>query len=190
MNKMLTGAIAISASALLLVGGGGTLAVWNDTAGVKPGTITAGNIALEAEGGKWSNVTSGTAVPIANIAEYEIVPGETLRYTQSLNIIVEGTNAVADLKVSGGFVNGFESEGVTLSGYLAVNGTRSKSFEDNTIAASDTFEGTIRLGNSYAVDGVLEFAFSENATASAYQEFTFQDVLFTLNQVLPSQAGV
>lgn len=179
MNKMLTGAIAISASALLLVGGGGTLAMWNVAADVTPGTITSGRIGLNAHTGGWSN----SAGPIKNINSYRIVPGETLTYTQSLDVDIEGDNAAAVLSIDGGFTSSFEAGAVQLSGELLSGGTSVFAFDSGTVGSSYTLDEEVKLYKSYDLTGKLHFTFNAAAKGSANSKFTFDQIVFGLTQV-------
>ncbi|GAA3326839.1 MULTISPECIES: alternate-type signal peptide domain-containing protein [Paeniglutamicibacter] len=48
MNKMTKGALATGLDVALLLGGGGTLAVWNKSVAEPAGTITSGDLELTA----------------------------------------------------------------------------------------------------------------------------------------------
>jgi alternate signal-mediated exported protein len=95
MNKLIKGSIAGAAGIALLLGGAGTLAFWNDDAVITGATITAGNLdiapaATPGAGDGWKN--SKGAVTIAN---YRVVPGDVLTYTQSFDVTATGDNLVA-----------------------------------------------------------------------------------------------
>lgn len=67
MNKNGKAAIAVGAAILLLLGGGGTLAVWNSTANVSGGTVYAGTLKISGTPeGKWYH-----AVDLVNNADPE-----------------------------------------------------------------------------------------------------------------------
>ncbi|WP_186764327.1 alternate-type signal peptide domain-containing protein [Arthrobacter yangruifuii] len=95
MNKMTKGALAIGIGSAMLLGGGGTLAVWNQTQNASAGTIAAGELGLTAGKGVWSS--NGTAID--DINTYKIVPGETLTYSQPLTVKLEGDKMQAKLTV-------------------------------------------------------------------------------------------
>jgi alternate signal-mediated exported protein len=82
----------------LLVGGGGTLAVWNSTAQAEAGSIAAGDLKLTAGVGTWKNAQGAT---IGNIASYKVVPGDKLTFTQQVNVVLDGDLMKADLGVTG-----------------------------------------------------------------------------------------
>jgi len=90
MKKITKATIATTAGVILLLGGGGTFATWNDSASAgAAATITAGNLDVVAsEPGVWS--ANGT--PITNIATYAIAPGDVLTYTKPMTIVAEGDN--------------------------------------------------------------------------------------------------
>ncbi|SKB09922.1 alternate-type signal peptide domain-containing protein [Aeromicrobium choanae] len=71
MKKSTKGALAAGAAAVLLLGGAGSLAYWNDTATADAGTITAGSMDLSAVtcGASWLE----GATPVTTI-----VPGDTV----------------------------------------------------------------------------------------------------------------
>lgn len=100
MNKMTKGALATGLGVAVLVGGGGTLAWWNVTADAEnAGTIVAGNMALDATAaGKWTNAKDKTTA--LDIAEYRVVPGDVLTFTQPVNVELVGDLLTANLAVT------------------------------------------------------------------------------------------
>ncbi|MET0673900.1 MAG: alternate-type signal peptide domain-containing protein [Microbacterium pygmaeum] len=98
MNKLAKGAIAGAAGLVLLLGGAGTFAFWNASAGISGGTIVAGNLNVVNDGtaGAWVD-QSGNPI---DIATYKIVPGDVLTYTDDLTVVAVGDNLVASLSLS------------------------------------------------------------------------------------------
>ena len=97
MNKLLVSAIAGAAGLTLLLGGAGTFALWNSSATLPGGTITAGTLLVTDNApanGVWRSGT--TVIALSN---YRIVPGDTLTYTKSVDITAIGDNLVATLAV-------------------------------------------------------------------------------------------
>jgi len=87
-SKLTKALVATGVGVALLAGGGGTFAAWSDSATVRPGSIMSGQLKFGAlTGGSWRSDSEG---PISNIADYRIVPGETLIYSQSVELIAEG----------------------------------------------------------------------------------------------------
>ena len=106
MNKFVKSGIATAAGVALLMGGAGTLAYWNDTASIGGSdTITAGklNIVGDTLTGTW---TDGDDNAIANIANYRIVPGDTVRYSTTMHVEVVGNTLQVQLSIAGGTVTG------------------------------------------------------------------------------------
>lgn len=106
MNKFTKGAIATGAGVVLLLGGAGTFALWNDEASVNGGTVTSGVLDISAgTTGTWNDVTSGSAVPI-NIGTFKVVPGDVLEFTQNVQITATGNNLEGELTVDGSSITG------------------------------------------------------------------------------------
>ena len=123
MKKSTAGIIA-GAAGITLLAGGGTLALWADQEVADGGTITAGNLDIEALApGSWSDVSSLVTDPtfgwdladdvtdllsaddtalgaaIADINDFLAVPGDLLEYSQAVGIINTGDNMTAQLSV-------------------------------------------------------------------------------------------
>lgn len=84
MNKLVKGSIAGAAGIALLLGGAGTLAMWNSTADLSGNTITAGELKVAATGNWDKTITKW-------------VPGDTATYTGNLTVTASGDNLKADL---------------------------------------------------------------------------------------------
>lgn len=93
MNKMAKGALATGVGVALLLGGGGTLATWNASADATAGSIVAGELNLVSTTGTWTNA-AGVQIDLQN---YKIVPGETIKYSQPLEIKLDGPELKATL---------------------------------------------------------------------------------------------
>lgn len=94
MNKLSKGTLAAAAAVALLIGGGSTLAFWNDSINVGAATtITAGNLKLEQKTAPtWSVVNGATTTPVADINALRIVPGDKLVYTGTYTVTAQGQN--------------------------------------------------------------------------------------------------
>lgn len=98
MNKLTRGAIAAGAGLVLLLGGAGTFALWSDSVTLNGSTITAGELKFGTVGSPtWVNATNGGNTPIANISTFKMVPGNTLKMTQTVQITATGDDLKADL---------------------------------------------------------------------------------------------
>lgn len=168
MNKMIKGAAFAGVGVALLLGGGGTLAVWNATDDAKAETIYAGDLDLVAPKGTWSSSKGGA---ITDIANYRVVPGETLTYAQNLTLKLEGDQMEANLAVSGL---------PTLGSYVSFAGPVLR----NT--AGEILPTTVLNANSPdQITATATFAFNQNAVGrqGAGEQFDLSSVNYTLTQV-------
>lgn len=94
MNKMSKGLIVGAAGLVLLVGGAGSLALWNGSASVDAGGIGSGVMTISAVDGTWSDDTALW------------VPGDTSTYTTELTITLAGDNLTAQLEIDPDSITG------------------------------------------------------------------------------------
>lgn len=86
MNKLIKGSVAAAAGIALLMGGAGSLALWNDSATVNAGTVNSGTLTLNSNGdGAWDQSLA------------YIVPGDTVTYTETFEVVAIGDNLSAEL---------------------------------------------------------------------------------------------
>jgi alternate signal-mediated exported protein len=97
MKKMTKGAIVTGLGVALLLGGGGTLAVWNHSVDTEPGAITAGDLNMKPGDVRWTSNMSDGAI---DISQYRPVPGETLTFEQDLNITLKGDELKATVSTN------------------------------------------------------------------------------------------
>ncbi|MDV8055840.1 MULTISPECIES: alternate-type signal peptide domain-containing protein [unclassified Rhodococcus (in: high G+C Gram-positive bacteria)] len=102
MNKATKGAIAAGAAAVLLLGGLGSYALWQDTETVAGGTINSGelNFAPTGDPGVWTDVSDdiGGDVTIGpDPSGYLIVPGDVLTYDTTYDVNFAGENLEATI---------------------------------------------------------------------------------------------
>ena len=81
MNKFAKGSLAAGAGIVLLLGGAGTLAYWNDSAELTGGTVNAGTLELNE-----NDDTLAVAGPEL------LVPGDTKTFTADMQLIATGDN--------------------------------------------------------------------------------------------------
>ncbi|MEO6199891.1 MAG: alternate-type signal peptide domain-containing protein [Cryobacterium sp.] len=125
MNKLLKGAIAGAAGFVLLLGGAGTFALWNDTQSVTGGTIQSGELTLTGGGvGTWSNQAGAIT-----IGTYKIVPGDVLTYTKDLTVTATGATLKAKLGLAAASITAATSTTANdaLAAYLNANAVVSAS---------------------------------------------------------------
>jgi len=121
MNKLVKGSIAIAVGATLLAGGASTFAIWNDSTPLTGQAIVAGDLKVvpSATAGVWA-VGTTTPVTITDIANYRIVPGDTLTYKKDVTVTAIGQNLVATLGLTSGSILAASAApaDVALAGYL------------------------------------------------------------------------
>jgi alternate signal-mediated exported protein len=105
MDTTTKGTLAAVAAAVLLLGGGGSLAYWQATEDVDGGTITAGQLTLDAaacDAAGWTvdNAVEGVTDAAFDPATETVVPGDVLTKECSVAIAAEGTNLRATLDVT------------------------------------------------------------------------------------------
>lgn len=103
MNRFAKGAIAGAAGIILLLSGAGTFALWNGSASAAAGTVQSGTmtIATDTAPGTWSVTDeNGNVSTNVDMAKFHAVPGDTLTFTQALDITATGNNLSAVLGVT------------------------------------------------------------------------------------------
>lgn len=174
MNKMTKGALGAGLGVALLLGGSGTLAVWNADQAGAAGTIVSGDLNLDGAPGTWTSNLSGA---VADITAYKVVPGEVLTYTQPLEVTLDGDELTAKLTTTGaGVNNGFKPENVAVSGPVLTS-------------ASGTVLPTTVLDESSPSDITATITFSFLSSTSGRDgvnaSYDFSQVGFLLEQQAP-----
>lgn len=101
MNKSTKGALAVGAAAVLLTGGAGTLAFWEDSADVGTTNIVSGSLSLGAPVctgtglHDWELDGAGAYVP----GTTEIVPGDSISKVCDVTLTLEGEHVGATLAI-------------------------------------------------------------------------------------------
>jgi len=109
MNKLTKGVIATTAGIVLLMGGAGTFAYWNDSVGITGGNIVAGNLQVvdaTPTDGVWTVSKDGTGTPVVvpTIASFVASPGDKFVYTKTVKITATGNNLSATLALAPGSI--------------------------------------------------------------------------------------
>jgi len=112
MNKLVKGAIAGAAGIVLLMGGAGTLAYWNDSSDVLASgqSISSGDLTLGTSGSPawtvkpWNGTASGSAVSIADISTFTMVPGDVVEYAKTVTLNAVGTTLKVELTLAPGSI--------------------------------------------------------------------------------------
>ncbi|MFZ3417171.1 alternate-type signal peptide domain-containing protein [Arthrobacter sp. 3Tela_A] len=179
MNKMAKGALATGVGVALLLGGGGTLAVWNQSVEANAGTIAAGDLNLQPKTDSTNGWYNGAGTKIEDIAAYRIVPGETLTYKHLLDITLVGAEMKADLSVTGLPTTGVFANNAVIGPVTVMKGNvdvladaEITPAEAGTVTASSTFTFKEETGGR------------TNVGASA----DLGNVSFKLEQIAPTKA--
>lgn len=125
MNKFAKGGIAAGVGVVLLLGGGGTFALWNDAANLDGGTIVSGRLALNDTSfqGAWyrydASKTSLADYTSPLPADYKIVPGDELVYVgKGLGLTAEGGRLAFQVSVNLDQVTGQDAAFTVDQSYL------------------------------------------------------------------------
>lgn len=171
-STLIKGTAAIAVGAALLLGGGGTLAAWNDSATAAPGTIIAGNLDIKAGAGTWKDSSGKT---IEKIGDYRVVPGDVLTFTQVLDVTLEGNNMAAKVTTTGISATSGFGDTVTVSQPELSVGDKEIT---NALTASETVTATI----------TFEFEAATSGQTAVQETYNFNNVGFTLAQDVPTNS--
>ncbi len=178
MNKIVKGALATGVGVIVLVGGGGTLATWNQAQTASMGSVVSGDLNLEVntatDKGHWTNAAGSTI----NAATYKVVPGDVLTYTQDLKVTLSGDQMRARLSLTvDGTNNGFDLNNVDIypttlmKGGKDVNGTVLLPADSGIVTASTkiVFKTSTDLRESTNANGTLDVGYKlvQDAPATA-----------------------
>ncbi|WP_324804776.1 alternate-type signal peptide domain-containing protein [Gordonia sp. YC-JH1] len=159
---------------MLLLGGVGSYALWNDTEDIVGGNITTGDFGLDCgTGGTWTDVSptmiGGSAI---NPLEDLMVPGDVWKYSGDCTVTATGKNMKATLGVNLGTTN-VPSDNFVVT--TSVNGT------DTTTTPID-----VTNGQELPVTVQVEFKESTPGTEDTNASVQVSNMKITLNQVRPS----
>lgn len=130
MNRLTKGAVALTGAGVLLIGGAGTLAFWNDTATVAGGTVNSGQLKLTDTTAGGSCAAAGWTLDSGEATANEpfdpatdtLVPGDVLTKTCTYSINAVGNHLRATLSATGGAATGTLSSALTTSATFTVAG--------------------------------------------------------------------
>ena len=175
MNNKTKGVIA-GIAGLALLGGGTTFALWSDSDTISGATITNGQLSVDALGAMvWTDESSDVSgSPEIDLDTFRMVPGDSLQGSQSLDVVVEGNNLVADLLVDTAAATVPADVEVT---YDVLRGS--------TVLASDVALGTDTpltdvASGTYTV--VVNVDFDYDAEGSMDDTTALQDITVSLTQ--------
>lgn len=178
MNKSTKGALAAAAGAVLLLGGAGSLAYWNDTATVDGGTLNSGSLKLTdttAGGGcssaAWTlDAAENPPGSVFNLATDTLVPGDVLTKKCTYTISAVGKHLRATVAATGAAASG------TLAPALSTTGTFT--------SAGTAVTSVTSADNGKTLDATISVTFdpaSDNTTQ--VKTATLNNLVVTLQQV-------
>lgn len=154
MNKLVKGAIAGAAGIVLLMGGAGSLAYWNDSAQAGPASgsnsITAGTLTITAQNagtwtkGMYNNAGTQTVAPaaVANLSNVRVVPGNRLVYTQVFNVVGTGDDLFFTIGSTNGAVTAASASAADVALAAAINGSGTTAFSVGSVTGGTVVAAT------------------------------------------------
>ncbi|NUT69618.1 alternate-type signal peptide domain-containing protein [Pseudarthrobacter sp. C4D7] len=180
-STLIKGTAAIAVGAALLLGGGGTLAAWNQEASADAGQIVAGDLGLQAQTGVW---TDGGTQQIADITKYRVVPGDKLTFTQTLTVKLRGDKMAAQIKLNDVIASTFSKSNVQIDP-ITIKNAAGETVIDNPIlkpVANDT--QTVTVSTTFHFLSTTPGLENVNAT------YDLSKVSYTLQQVITGKDGL
>lgn len=135
MNKLVKGAIAGAAGIALLMGGAGSLALWNDSANITDASVTSGKLTIAATTGTW---TGNPAL---------MVPGDNATYTSTITVTALGTNLHSTLTIDPASITG----DAALKGALVTNMVIGSVTGGTLVGSGSSYEVNVAVGNATGV---------------------------------------
>lgn len=100
MKKVTKATIAAVAAGALLLGGAGTVALWQQNANVDAGSVSTGHLKLTTgETGTWQDVSNSLEPTAFDPKNDTLVPGDVVTFDQFATIEAEGKNLQGALTV-------------------------------------------------------------------------------------------
>jgi len=177
-STLIKGTAAIAVGAALLLGGGGTLAAWNDQATAAPGNIVSGDlkVGLNSAPGVWTDRAGIDITSKIKDGSYLVVPGDLLTFKQDLDVTLTGAKMAANITASGAnATNGFVGDSVIVSAPVLTVGADAV---PNPLTTSKKVTATI----------TFEFKSGTKDRVDVNKTYNFNNVEFILSQVLPAGA--
>jgi alternate signal-mediated exported protein len=165
------GSVAAAAGVAVLLGGAGTFALWNANGAI--GTTGTETGSLTAEFGdttSWQDVTTGAANPIADIAAFRMVPGDTVVGTTTVDVTATGENLLVDATLDAEAAD--LPEGVTATVVLTDGGTEVTSLQGSN------------AGETYNLSAAVTLTFAADAAGSMTEPIDLTKVTIDLQQRL------
>ena len=177
MKKTTKGTIAIGAAIMLLLGTGGTLAYWNDSAQLSAqNNITAGQLRVVQTGTPTWQIKhqTGTATAVSDITAVRIVPGDQLIYTGNYTVTAEGQDLAFKVDLAAGSIAAASTNGadIALAGRLtaattfSVNGGAATAPGTSVTVAKPTGADNGVKTHSVAISATITWPFGADAASA------------------------
>lgn len=171
MNKLTKGSIAAGVGVVLLLGGAGSLAYWNDNAGLTGANISTGELTLNADECSWSQ----------NLDLW--VPGDEASCETVIELVAAGDNVQGLVAINSDSITVTPAEAADQFDIDFVMGAASVSGGDGQFDhESGTFAGTGTY--SIPVTITVSFPYEEGSEQNASQNAAvdLSDVFFEVTQ--------
>lgn len=178
LSKLAKGLIAGGLGLALLLGGG-TFALWSDSASVDSGSIASGTLTLSAGTPTWKNTVTGATV--TDLSSYHIVPGDVLAMTADLSITAVGDNLTAVLAVDTSGIGATGATPPSLADIVAQNTTLTTTALA-TAGTPGTFTVTPATPATVPVTVTITFPSSTTGTDAQGGTVDLSKIHFTLTQ--------
>jgi alternate signal-mediated exported protein len=144
--------VAGAVAALLLAGGGGTFARWQDQAPVleQDRSFVSGALTIDAKPGTW---TDEQGAVVADPTAYVMVPGTTLTYQTTLDVVLQGEGITGTVATDFSGIAGTTDLAQALTVGLTFDGT------DMTVQGTEATSPVLNASGTHAV--VMTVAFPE-----------------------------
>ncbi len=174
-GSLVAAIVALLVAALLLIGGRGTFAYWNDDAAVSGGTFSSGKLDLTVDGAQGNP----TAFAETNLALATMVPGESV----AANVVLANAGDADFTWTASASAGGDLGPALTVEVFLG-----SQSGDDTTYPRTESCSGTaITLGgtatrlNRTQTQAVCVEVSLPTTTGNAFQSKTTGSVTVTVN---------
>lgn len=143
--------IAGGAATILLAAGGGTFARWYDESSiVANSTFSSGTLTIDAAAGTW---TDANGAVITNPGSYLMVPGTSLTYTTTLDVVIVGAGMTGVVTTNFAGIVGTSELGEALQVGLTL--------DDQNMTVQDTQAASTELTQSGTHTVVMTVTFPE-----------------------------
>lgn len=181
LSKAAKGAIAAAVAVLLLAGGFGSFALWNDSATLPGGTVNSGELTIATQGdGTWTdlNPVDGQSSDW-NPTTDTIVPGDKIELGQGVVITATGKNLTADLDVDTSEITG----DADLKNALDITVTLTKEGSADVVITPGT-PVTVKSSDAgtYSAHVVFELPESVSGKTAQNESVDLSKVSYTLTQ--------